>query len=170
MFEELDEITKEIYRKHRPALRHIGVDFSREDVQEAIIYCSVGIESAFQRVIEYWINLQKNNQKIDYPSALLIQALNNHWTPRNWRDEYLNNPRFKSPCLIWWEEAAKIWGTDIRNQLIADVNETDSGEEYILLATGEKISLKIANLRGWDWILEYAKEKRNLAIASTLKR
>ncbi len=40
MFDELDEITKEIYRRYKPALKYIGVDFSREDVQEAISYCN----------------------------------------------------------------------------------------------------------------------------------
>ncbi|WP_281169217.1 hypothetical protein [Stanieria cyanosphaera] len=39
-------------------------------------------------------------------------------------------------------------GIDLRNQLIADVSQTDSGDEYILLKTGEKFSLKIAKLRG----------------------
>ena len=120
MISELDEITQEIYRQYKPALRYVGVDFSREDVQEAISYCNLGMELAFQSVIEYWSNLQKNNQKIDYPSALLIQALNNHWTPRNWGNEYLANLKFKSPCLIWWEEAGQIWGNEIRNQLIAE--------------------------------------------------
>lgn len=162
MFDELDTITKEIYRKYKPALKYIGVDFSREDVQDAINYCYFGMEEAFQAVISYWIWQQQNNEKIDYPSALLIEALNEHWKPYNWKDEYLNDSRFKSLCLIWWEEAGKIWGADLRNQLIADVNETHTGEEYILLTTGEKISLNIAQLRGWDWVLNYAQEQKFL--------
>jgi hypothetical protein len=118
------------------------------------------MESVFQSVIEYWLNQQKSNQKIDYPSALLIQGLNNHWQPINWRDEYLTDSRLKSSCLTWWEEAGKIWGHELRNKLIADVNETDAGEEYILLTTGKKISLKIAKIKGWDWVLEYAQESK----------
>lgn len=42
-----------------------------------------------------------------------------------------------------------------RNQLIADVSQTDFGDEYILLRTGERISLRIAKLRRWDWLLNY---------------
>lgn len=160
MFEEFDEITKEIYRKYKPALKYIGVDFAREDVREAIGYCSYGMESAFQSIIEYWLSLHNKNKKIDYPSALLIAALDNHWSPYNWQNKYLNDPKFKSNCLKWWEEAGKIWGDDTRNQLIADVGENNSGEEYILLTTGEKISLKIAQIRGWDWLLNYAQAQQ----------
>jgi hypothetical protein len=113
MLDRLDEITQDIYRKYRPALKAIGVDFAREDVREAIINCDFDMESVFQSAIEYWVNLQKNHQKIDYPSALLIQGLNNHWQPINWRE---------------------------------------------VLSTGAKISLRIAKLRGWDWVLQYARE------------
>lgn len=162
MFNELDTVTKEIYCKYKPALKYIGVDFSREDVQEAINYCYVGIESAFQAVISYWIWQQQSNKKIDYPNALFIEALSDRWKPYNWKDEYLNDSRFKSSCLIWWEEAGKRWGTDLRNKLIADVNETDTGEEYILLTSGEKMSLNITKIRGWDWALNYAQEKQAL--------
>ncbi len=158
MLNELEEIEKEIYRKYKPALKYIGVDFSREDVQEAILYCYSGMESAFQAVIAYWKYKQQQKEKI-YSSAALIEALKEHWQPFHWQDEYLDDPRFKSPCLIWWEEAGEIWGADTRNQLIADVNETDSGEEYILLKTGEKIPLRIAQMRGWDWVLEYARSQ-----------
>ncbi|MGV2828583.1 hypothetical protein [Myxosarcina sp. GI1(2024)] len=160
MLEELDEITQEIYRKYKSALKYIGVDFSREDVREAIGNCGYGMEAAFQSIIEYWINLQNKNKKIDYPSALLIAALNNHWHPYNWQDEYLEDPRFKSICLKWWEEAGKLWGNDTRNQLIADVYENNSGEEYILLTTGEKISLRIAQVRRWNWLLNYAQSQQ----------
>ena len=160
MLDQLDEITKDIYRKYKPALKYIGVDFYREDVQDAINYCYLGMEEAFQAVISYWLWQQKTNKQIDYPSALLIEALNDHWQPYHWEDEYLHDSRFKSPCLLWWEEAGKIWGTDLRNQLIADVNETDSGEEYILLHTGEKISLGIARSKGWDWVLDYAQKQQ----------
>lgn len=156
MLNQLDEITQDIYHKYRSALKAIGVDLTREDVQEAIINCDFALESAFQSVIEYWLNLQKTNKTIDYPSALLIQAINNHWIPHNWNEQYLSNSCLQSPCVVWWEEAGKIWGQDLRNQLIADVNETDAGEEYILLSTEEKISLRVAKLKGWDWVLQYA--------------
>ncbi|WP_083856863.1 hypothetical protein [Stanieria cyanosphaera] len=53
MLNELDEITKEIYDRYKSALQYLGVDFFHEDVQEAIINCSYGLESAFQAVISY---------------------------------------------------------------------------------------------------------------------
>ena len=116
------------------------------------------MEAAFQAVISYWKYKQQRQEKF-YPNATLIEALKEHWQPFDWQDEYLADSRFKNPCLIWWEEAGEIWGDELRNQLIADVNETDMGDEYILLKTGEKISLKIARLRGWNWVLDYARSQ-----------
>lgn len=157
MLAQLDEVTQEIYLKYRPTLRAIGVDTAREDVQAAILNCHQGMEGVFQRVIEYWFYLQQRQQKLDYPSALLVQALTEVWTPRNWHKSYLSDPKLKSPCQIWWEEAATQWGAELRNELVADVSDR-SGEEIILLRSGVKISLKIAKLRGWNWVLEYAQE------------
>ena len=166
MLAQLDEVTQEIYLKYRPALRAIGVDTAREDVQAAILNCHQGMEGVFQRVIEYWFDLQQRQQKLDYPSALLVQALTEVWTPRKWQESYLSDPKLKSPCQIWWEEAAAQWGAELRNELVADVSDR-SGEEIILLRSGVKISLKIAKLRGWDWVLAYAREVSDL---SSLKR
>lgn len=160
MFNELDDIEQEIYRRYKYALRYIGVDFSRPDIQEAILACNSGMEAAFQAVISYWLYKQKKGEKI-YPSAALIESLKEQWQPFAWRDEYLNDPRFKSPGMIWWEEAGEIWGVDIRNQLVADVNETNQGDEFILFKNGKKISLAIARTRGWQWVLNYAQSATN---------
>ena len=160
MLYELDEISQKIYCKYKTALKYIGVDFAQEEVQEAIIYCHFGMEEAFQAVIVYW-RYKKQTQEQFYPNAALIEALNEHWKPFDWQDEYLQDPCFKSSCLLWWEEAEKVWGTEIRNQLIADVNETKFGDEYILLKNGDRISLKIAQLKGWDWVLNYAQSHTN---------
>ena len=157
MLNELDDIEREIYRKYKPALQYIGVDFSRADIQTAIINCYSGMESAFQAVISYWIYKRQNQEKI-YPNAALIEALNNHWQPFNWQDEYLNDSRFESICLVCWSEIGEVWGEDVRNELIADIYEANNAEVYILLKTGAKISLTIAELRGWDWVLEYAQQ------------
>jgi hypothetical protein len=154
MIAELDEIALEIYRQYRHALIYIGVDLSSEDVREAIVNCSFGMEAAFQAVITYW-QYKQQRQEPFYPNAALIEALNEHWQPFNWRDEYLEDVRFKSPCSIWWEEAGKLWGEETRNQLIADVNKSDRGDEYILLRSGEKISLAIARSKGWEWLWDY---------------
>ncbi len=154
----IDEITQEIFNKYKYALAYIGVNFERSDVQSAIINCFFGMEDAFQATISYWYYVQNNNQKLEYPSAFLIEALNNNWKPKNWREEYLNNPNFKSPCLRWWDEAAQRWGTDVRNSLIADVGEDTYGHERILFRSGEKLSLRVAKVWGWERVLQYARD------------
>ena len=161
MLQELNDIEREIYRKYKSALQYIGVDFSREDVQTAMINSYSGMESAFQAIISYWIYKQQHKEQM-YPNAALVEALNNHWQPFNWQDRYLDDSRFKSLCLVCWEEAAEAWGEDVRNDLIADVYEANNGEIYILLKTGEKISLTIVELRGWNWTLNYARSKQSL--------
>ncbi len=74
-------------------------------------------------------------------SAFLISALNEGWKPRRWRDEWLYHPNFKSPCLLWWEEAAFGLGVGKRNSLIADVTEDERGKEYVLFTNGKTITL-----------------------------
>ena len=155
---EVDEITIEIFDKYKYALDYIGVNFSRADVQLAIMNCVFGMEAALQATITYWYYLQNNNQKLEYPSAFLIEALSNNWQPKNWKEEYLDNPNFKSPCLRWWDEAANVWGRDVRNSLIADVSEDEYGHERILFRSGEKLSLRIAKRWGWQKVLEYAED------------
>ena len=159
MLAELTEIEREIYFKYKPALQYIGVDFSREDIQTAIVNCYSGMESAFQAIISYWFYKRQQKEPI-YPNAALIEALNNHWQPINWQDEYLNDARFKSLSLVVWEEMAEVWGEATRNEIIADVYEANNGEIYILLITEAKISLTIAELRGWDWVLNYARSQQ----------
>jgi hypothetical protein len=156
MFSELDEITKEIIRKYKPALTYIGIDFSREDVEEAISNCICDLEVAFQVTITYWLWKQTNREKFDYPNAFLIKAIQENWKPFVWQDEYLNNPNFKSACQLWWEEAEKIWSRDLRNKLVADVTESDIGEEYILFTSGKTMPLRVAKVWGWERVLDYA--------------
>ncbi|WP_013320399.1 hypothetical protein [Gloeothece verrucosa] len=162
-FKELDPPIQEILHCYKPALTYIGVDFSREDVQEAIEYAYDDLEARLQSVIEYWYFLQHKNQQLNYPSACLITALSEGWTPKNWQQEYLDNPNFKSPCLLWWEKAAEVWGQDKRNELVADVSETDDGYEYILFRSGKTLSLKIAQIWGWERVLDYGQAKSGQA-------
>jgi hypothetical protein len=159
---ELEEIEREIYQKYRYALLHIGVDFDREDVREAIVNCYEGLESVFQRIVEYWLWTQKNDRPIEYPNALIIEALANsqQWQPHNWKDEYLENPQFQSPCQLWWQQAAIHWGLERRNALVADVTETESGYAYILFANGKTISLQQAENTDWQKLLEFAQTLR----------
>jgi hypothetical protein len=158
MFLELDEIAREIYLKYRYALIYIGVDLAREDIQEAFVNCAFGMEAALQAVITYW-QYKQQNQEVFYANAALIESLNEHWQPFDWQDRYLDDPRFQSPCLLWWEEAGKRWGIEERNQLIADVNQTDLGDEYILLRSGAKVSLAIARSKGWEWLEELVQSR-----------
>lgn len=157
----LDEDVREILHKYKAALTYIGVDFSREDVQEALENAYEGIEAVFQRVIEYWYFLQEQNRPF-YANACLLKALQDGWTPHHWTDDYLKNPDFKSPCLVWWEKAAQVWGEQIRNQLVADVSETDGGYEYILFNSGKTLPLQIAQVWGWERVLNYAQQSQTI--------
>ena len=148
---KLDEFEFEVFRIYKKALLHIGVNFDREDVLDAIVYCSFNMEDAFRSTIEYWYT-----GKMQYPSAFLISALNEGWKPRRWRDEWLEDPNFKSPCLLWWEEAAFGLGVGKRNALIADVTEDERGKEYVLFTNGKTITLARAKSLGWERLLEYA--------------
>lgn len=159
MLGELDEAVQEILRKYKPALSYIGVDFSREDVQKSLLYAYDGIEAVFQSVIEYWYFLQSKSQPLEHPSACLITALSEGWTPNHWKEQYLDNPNFQSPCLLWWEKSALIWGENLRNELVADVTETDNGYEYILFRSGKTLSLRIAQIWGWERLLDYGQGK-----------
>ncbi|MBR8829254.1 MAG: hypothetical protein DSM107014_15375 [Gomphosphaeria aponina SAG 52.96 = DSM 107014] len=157
MLSELDEATKDILRKYKPALSYIGVDFFREDVLDAILNCPAGIEAAFQSTITYWRWKKQQHEKFEYPSAFLVSALHNFWQPYDWEDEYLNDSNFKSAGQVWYSKAAEIWGKEVRDYLVADVAETNDGEEYILFMSGGKLSLKIAQVWGWERVLDYAK-------------
>jgi hypothetical protein len=161
---EIDEVTQEIFEKYKYALAYIGVDFEREDVQNAVIDCSYGMEEAFQTTISYWIWKQNNNQEFEFPSAFLIAALSNQWKPYDWKDEYLNNPNFKSPSQLWWEEAAVVWGAELRNTLVADVSEDKQGSIKILFLSGKTLSLRTAKAWGWERVLECARGEENAII------
>jgi predicted RNA-binding protein with PUA-like domain len=160
MWNQLDEIEKEILRKYKPALRHLRIDFSREDVQDAIRNCSIGLEPALQATIGYCFYLLEEDQP-QYPNAILIQALSELWHPKpgQWNDQWLyDDPRFKSHCQLWWEEVAEKWGYDLRNSLVASVREDDNGYEDILFTNGKTLSLARAKSWGWDKVLEIARE------------
>jgi hypothetical protein len=151
LFDDFEiEIKDEIFSKYKYALAYIGVDFEREDVQEALLNCIEGFEDAICATIAYWYWLTENSQPF-YANACLIQAIGQRWKSSYWKDEYLNNPNFKSPSFAWWEQAGKVWGQDLRNQIIADVNE-----DYILLRTGKRITFSVATRWSWERLKEYA--------------
>jgi hypothetical protein len=85
--------------------------------------------------------------------------MNDGWDDRYWEDSYLDNPNFKNPCDIFWEEVGKVWGFDVRNQIIADVNSDHKGYEYVMFRNGKTISLLAAKRLGWERLKECALEE-----------
>ncbi len=155
------EIKDEIFNIYKYALVYIGVNFEREDVQDALLASSVGMEDALRTTIAYWYWKEEQKEEFDYPSAFLIQALQGQWKPYNWKDSYLDNPDIKNPCLIWWNDAAREWGQDFRNKWVIDVSD-DSGEIMIEFATRNRISLPIAKRWGWQRLKEYILEQSKI--------
>ncbi|KYC42152.1 hypothetical protein WA1_19355 [Scytonema hofmannii PCC 7110] len=149
------EALDEIFSKYKYALTYIGVDFSQQDVQEALLNCVDGFEDALRATIAYWYWLEENSKPF-YPNPCIIQAIREQWDSRYWKDEYLNNPNFKSPCELFWESAKKNWGADVRNEIIADVNSDETGFEYILFRNGKTMSLSTAQRLGSEKLKEYA--------------
>ncbi len=154
MLWEKDSIEYEIFKKYEYALSAIGVDFHREDVQDTLLGCSFALEDAFRAVIAYWVWLQQQELLMEYPSAVLINALDKQWKPKNWCDEWLNLPQLQSPGQKWYEAAAKVWGYDTRNQLVANIAR-DRGKEYIVFLNGKEILVETAWRWGWERVLEY---------------
>ena len=157
----LDETTIELFDKYKYALAYIGIDFEREDIRNAIVECTCGMESAFQATIGYWFWTQDRERLLEYPNAFLIDALFDQWKPYNWKDEYLDDPRFKSPCQLWWEQAGERWGTELRNSLIADVSEDEWGYEKIVLVSGHTIPLTQAQKWDWEKVLDWCQRQVN---------
>lgn len=149
-FDEEDyEAIKEIILKYKNALVYIGVDFDYERIIDVIISFALsgGLEDSFQAVIEYWYRKDKN---IEYPDACLIAALNEFWKPNRWKDEYLENPEFKSKTQIWFEELLIHLGRDFMNQNVADYGSDEYGREYILLSDGTWVNFQF--IKRFDWI------------------
>lgn len=157
--EELEE-RNEIFNKYKYALAHIGIDFFKEDVQEALLNCIEGFEDGIRATIAYWYWLEEHSKPF-YPNPCIIQAMSEGWDSRYWQDCYLDNPNFKNPCKIFWEQAEKMWGYDMRNQIIADVNSDDKGYEYVMFKNGTTLSLVAARRLGWERLKEYALLQRD---------
>lgn len=153
-FWEKDSVEYEVFKKYEPALIAIGIDFSLEKVQDALEAGTFGLEDALKSTIEYVLWLQKKERQV-FQNAILIQALDEQWKPRAWQDDYLDLPNLVSSGQRWWNSAAKMWGYDKRNQLVADVFY-DNGKEYIQFTNGKKMLVETAWLWGWERVLQYA--------------
>jgi len=156
----LEEEQREILRIYKYALIHIGVDFPREDVQEAIELCVDGLEDACRSTIRCW-----KMEKMEYPSAFFITALYEQWQPYYWNPAWMEDPHFISPAQKWWKEAETGMGRDLRNYLIADVVDSESGADYIVFNNGRTLTLKLAQQLGWQKVIEYAQAPRGFVVA-----
>jgi hypothetical protein len=152
------EIKQEIFDKYKYALLVIGVEFSDENIQEALMNCDSGFEDALRATIAYWYWL-RNRGETFYANSCLLSAIRHNWSSRYWRDEYLDNPDFKNPCELFWEDAAEYLGYDLRNQAIIDTKERDDGDIYILFCSGTTLRLTQAQRNGWNWLKQYAQQQ-----------
>lgn len=151
---EKNSIEYQLFKQYERALVAVGVNFSRSDVWDALENVSYGLEDALKAAISYILWLHEQKQEIR-PSMILIRALNEQWKPREWQDEYLDLPMLKSPGQRWWEGAAKMWGHDKRNQLVADI-VYESRKEYIVFMNGKEMLIETAWRWGWERVLDYA--------------
>lgn len=153
-FWEKDSVEYEVFKKYERALVAIGIDFSREDVQDILEGYTYGLEDALRRTIEYVLWLNEQEREV-FPNAILVQALQNRWKPRKWSEEYLELPKLQSIGQKWRNGDAKIWGQDLCNQLVADVFY-DSGKEFIKFTNGKEMLVETAWYWGWERVLSYA--------------
>lgn len=153
----LEEEQWEIFNRYRYALLHIGVDWHREDVQEALENCFVGLEDALRSVISCWYR-----GALEYPNAFLIQSLSQGWEPFQWQDEWMENPNFLSPAQKWWQVAEFGMGRDRRNHLIADILEPEDGTAWVIFSNGRSLPFHL--VAEWDWqrVIEFAEQARGI--------
>lgn len=150
----LEDFKQEILNRYYYALKYIGIDFDREDVQEALEMCYYDFESALQCCIQYSLWTQDKKETFAYPNAFLIQALNEQWKPYRWQDEWLDLPQFRSPGKRWWDAAIKQWGRELCVQIIADFSDS-----HITFANGKQLPLNLIYAWGWQRTLAYGLEQ-----------
>lgn len=57
--------------------------------------------------------------------------------------DHFELPNLESSGQRWWKTAAKTWGYDVRNRLVADVFY-DNGTEFIRFTNGKEITVDAA--------------------------
>ncbi len=149
-----NSVEYEVFKQYEKALVTIGVNFSRADVREALESSFDGLEDALRAAISYVLWLHKQKQEY-HASIILVRSLNEKWQPKEWYAEYLNQSILKTPGQKWWEGAAKMWGYDKRNQLVADIIY-DAGKEYIVFTNSKEMLIETAWRWGWERVLDYA--------------
>ncbi len=149
-----DSIEYEVFKQYERALVAVGVNFWHPDVRDALENSSYGLEDALRAAISYILWLHKHDHEY-HATIILMRSLKEKWKPKEWQDEYLDLPILKSRGQKWWEGAAKMWGYDKRNQLVADI-VYDAGKEYIVFINGKEMLLETAWRWGWERVLDYA--------------
>ena len=163
----MDEVAREIYLKYKYALIGIGVDLSNYDVINCIESCNYDLETRFQAIIAYWYWLKENKKERINPDQILINAFYREWKPIGWKEEFINNERFKSPARKWWDEARKV---DILNSLIIDVvdNFWSGGKIVFQDPNGEPWTMDLERAMDMNWhdILEHYQRVTGIIIES----
>jgi hypothetical protein len=149
-----DSIEYEILKKYESALIAIGVNFANNHIQDALENCTFGLEDALRAAISYSLWLHEQKKEI-VATQILFRALTEQWKPKEWDDNFLNIEGLKSQGQKWWDDAANIWGNDVRKTLVADVF-IDEGREYIKFMNGKEMLVETAWRWGWERVLEYA--------------
>ena len=156
-----------IFLKYKNALVAIGVDLSNESVIDYIEGCNHDLEKRFQAIISYWYWLQTQKREIGNANQLLIRAFYQEWEPIAWKEEFLNNDKFRSPAEKWWDQARKV---DILKNLIVDVKDNfwSGGKIIFKNPNGElwTMDLERAMDMSWQELIEYYQRFTGIIIKS----
>ncbi|MTJ52272.1 hypothetical protein FJR38_06110 [Anabaena sp. UHCC 0253] len=72
---------------------------------------------------------------------------------------YLEFLRILAPIAFtgqrWYKGSVKMWGYDLRNQLVANI-ASNQAREYIVFTNGKKLLVETAWRWGWERVLNYA--------------
>ena len=156
-YRELDEDVKNLIQFYAPALTYIGVNLRDPEVEEVICDCTQSLETVFRIVIAYWHILQDRGETLNYPNKLLVKAVKEELPLYRWRDEWMENPAFKSLGRQWEVEAKHQWGSDLFNSLVSDLDEDMFGTKgTIVFRTGPTVDLQQARRMSWEDVLKRA--------------
>lgn len=159
-FWDEESLESEIMEKYAPVLKAIGVDCSRDEIQDAIEAYAYNLENSLRAAISYSLWLYQRQREV-IPNLILMRALREQWQPINWRDDYLNIQQIqiiksKKEGERWLNGATQIWGVDTKNRLVKDI-VFDGGKEFIRFRNGKELLVDTAWKLGWEKVFAYAK-------------
>lgn len=125
-YEEIDDLTVEIFNQYKWALIRLGINFDQE-ILETIVYCCHNLEDSLKAFCAWAFWLKNRGEKLD-PEILkqtLLKALQEHWQPFDFQEQFIIKYQnyFQSPQNLFWQKAAEILGDELRNNLIRDILE-----------------------------------------------